>query len=317
MTYMARRLLHSLFLLLAISIFSFLFSGLAPGDILSEARLDPRISPEALTALRAQFGLDRPLPVRYAGWVASAIQGDFGYSLAYRTSVERLLQQRIPATLFLTATATLLAWMIAVPAGIWSATREGAAILSLALSLLLAIPELLLALIVLVWSARTGYFPAGGMTSLGLDSTTAADRVRDIAWHSVLPVSVLVVGMLPVLVRHVRVAMVEIFDSGFALNARALGIPGRRLLLRHLLPVALNPLISLAGLSFGALLSASLLIEVVVGWPGLGPLFLEAIVARDSPLLMAIVMSAGTFLVMGNLLADLVLYRTDPRIREV
>jgi ABC-type dipeptide/oligopeptide/nickel transport system permease component len=111
--------------------------------------------------------------------------------------------------------------------------------------------------------------------------------------------------------------MAEAVASSFAQNARALGIPCRRMLFRHLLPAALNPLISLAGLSFGTLFSASFLIEVIVGWPGLGPLFLDAIVARDFTVVIAVVMLASTFLVTGNLAADFVLYRTDPRIREI
>jgi peptide/nickel transport system permease protein len=121
--------------------------------------------------------------------------------------------------------------------------------------------------------------------------------------------------MLPILVRHVRAAMVEAMDAPFALSARAHGIPRLRLLFRHLLPAALNPLISLFGFSLGALLSASLLIEVIMGWPGLGPLFLDAIMARDFALVLGVVMLSTIFLVAGNLVADLLLYRMDPRIR--
>jgi peptide/nickel transport system permease protein len=290
---------------------------LAPGDVFSEAQLNPRVSPKTVSALRAQFGLERPMPVRYATWVIAALKGDFGNSLVYRAPVGPLVRQRISGTLLLTGTATLLAWMVAIPLGIWSATQRGAwsAVLGVILSLLMSIPELLVALVLLVWAARTGHFPTGGMTSPDFYSLTAAEQLRDIAWHLALPVTILVLGMLPVLVRHVRASMSEAIASTFALSARAQGIPQRRLLFRHLLPAALNPLISLAGLSFGTLLSASLLIEVVVGWPGLGPLFLDAIVARDFALVIAVVMLAALFLVVGNFLADVALYRADPRIR--
>jgi peptide/nickel transport system permease protein len=144
---------------------------------------------------------------------------------------------------------------------------------------------------------------------------TAAARLRDLAWHLTLPASVLVLGMLPVLVRHVRSAMVEAIDAPFALAARAHGIPSRRRLFRHLLPVAANPLIGLLGLSLGTLLSASLLVEVVMGWPGLGPLLVDAILARDIAVVLGSVLLSATFLIAGNLLADLLLYRLDPRIR--
>jgi peptide/nickel transport system permease protein len=183
------------------------------------------------------------------------------------------------------------------------------------LSCLLAVPDLLLAIVFLVLAVETGYFPTGGMVSPGWASLSAPERVLDVAWHLALPAGVLVLGMLPTLVRHVRASMAEAIDSPFALSARAQGIPRQRLLFRHLLPAAANPLISLAGFSFGTLLSASLLIEVVMGWPGLGPLFLEAIMARDFALVLAVVILSASFLVAGNLLADILLYRMDPRIR--
>jgi peptide/nickel transport system permease protein len=177
------------------------------------------------------------------------------------------------------------------------------------LSFLLAVPDLLIAIVFLMLAVETGYFPTGGMVSPG------ALRVQDVAWHLALPVAVLVLGMLPTLVRHVRASMAEVLDSPFALSARAQGIPRQRLLFRHLLPAAANPLISLAGFSLGTLLSASLLIEVVMGWPGLGPFFLEAIMARDFAVVLAVVILSASFLVAGNLLADILLYRVDPRIR--
>ena len=312
MRYIARRLLHGLLLLVGVSLLSFLFADLAPGDYFSQLRTDPRVSAETVAALRAQYGLDRPLPVRYAAWVASVLRGDFGYSLAYNSPVGPLLWARVRATLLLTGTATLLAWLIALPLGIWNATARGTwgdSVSKVVLSFLLAIPDLLLAIVFLMLAVETGYFPTGGMMSPG------PERVKDVAWHLVLPVAVLVLGMLPILVRHVRASMAEAIDSPFALSARAQGIPRRRLLFRHLLPAAANPLISLFGFSLGTLLSASLLIEVVMGWPGLGPLFLEAIMARDFALVLAVVMLSASFLVVGNLLADILLYRMDPRIR--
>jgi peptide/nickel transport system permease protein len=306
------------FLLVGVSLLSFVFAELAPGDYFSELRTDPRVSAETVAALRAQYGLNRPLPARYVTWVASVLRGDFGYSLAYNGPVAPLLWERIRATLLLTGTATLLAWLIAVPLGIWNATGRGTwrdAVSKVVLSVLLAIPDLLLAIVFLVLAVESGYFPAGGMVSPGWASLSAPEHVRDVAWHLALPVAVLVLGMLPILARHVRASMIEILDSSFALSATAQGIPRRRLLFRHLLPAALNPLLSLFGFSLGTLLSASLLIEVVMGWPGLGPLFLEAIMARDFALVLAVVMLSASFLVVGNLLADILLYRMDPRIR--
>src|SRR4029077_4596786 len=127
------------------------------------------------------------------------------------------------------------------------------------------VPELLLAIVLLVLAAESGWFPTGGMRSASFPEMGGWARVRDLVWHLALPVAVLVLGMLPVLVRHVRASMLEAIDSSFALSARAQGIPHRRLLFRHLLPAAMNPLVSLFGFSLGTLLSASLLVEVVMG----------------------------------------------------
>ena len=318
MRYIGRRLLHGLLLLVAVSLLSFVLADLAPGDYFSALRTDSRVSAETVAALRAQYGLDRSLPVRYAAWVGSVLRGDFGYSLAYNSPVGPLLWERVRATLLLTGTATFLAWLIALPLGIWNATARGTwgdSVSKLVLSFLLAIPDLLLAIVFLMLAVESGYFPTGGMVSPNWASLSGPERLLDVAWHLALPAAVLVVGMLPTLVRHVRASMVEAIDSPFALSARAQGIPRRRLLFRHLLPAAANPLISLAGFSLGTLLSASLLTEVVMGWPGLGPLFLEAIMARDFALVLAVVMLSASFLVVGNLLADILLYRMDPRIR--
>jgi peptide/nickel transport system permease protein len=318
MKYAARRLADSLLLLAAVSLLSFAFAQLAPGDYFSELRADPRISADTVAGLRARAGLDRPFPVRYGNWVRSIISGDFGYSLAYNGPVAPLLGERIRGTLLLTGTATILAWLLAVPLGIWNATVRGTwrdRMAQVILSLLLTLPELVVAIVLLMLAAESGWFPAGGMRSAGFSAMDGWARARDLSWHLALPVAVLVLGMLPVLVRHVRASMLETMDSPFALSARAHGIPRRRLLFRHLLPAAMNPLISLFGFSLGTLLSASLLVEVVMGWPGLGPLFVEAIVARDFALVLAVVMCSATFLVAANLVADLLLYRFDPRIR--
>ena len=318
MIHVAKRLLHGLLLLIGISLLSFVFAELAPGDYFSEMRTDARVSPETLAGLRAQYGLEQPLPVRYGRWVRSVLHGDFGYSLAYQGPVAPLLRERVRGTLLLTITATFLAWIVALPLGIWQATQRGTwrdGFLRAAAAFLLTIPELLLAIVLLVRAAETGWLPVGGMLSPSATAGNSADRARDIVWHMVLPVAVLVWGMLPVLLRHIRATMGETLDAPFAVSARAHGIPRLRLLYRHLLPAAMNPLVSLFGFSLGTLPSASLLVEVVTGWPGIGPLFLDAIMARDFAVVVAVVVLSASFLIAGNLAADLILYRIDPRIR--
>jgi peptide/nickel transport system permease protein len=315
--YVLRRVSHAVLLLVGVSVLTFAFSELAPGDYYTQMRVDPSIAPETVDALRHKAGYDRPLPVRYATWAASVLRGDFGYSMAYAGPVAPLVRGRLSATLLLAATATFVAWLLAIPLGIWNATRRGwqDALVGAAMAFLLIVPDLLLAIVLLLWAVETGWFPAGGMVSPDVASLPAWSRFIDLLHHLCLPATVLTIGMLPILVRHVRAAMLEVMDSPFALSARAQGIPSGRLLYRHLLPAAIHPLVSLFGLSIGTLLSASLLVEVVMGWPGLGPLLIEAIMARDVAIVLAVVLLSAAFLILGNLVADLLLYRLDPRIR--
>src|SRR5205809_2095145 len=278
MRYLAHRLCHGLFLLLGASALSFVFFELAPGDFFDEMRLNPQISPETVAALRRQYGMDRPLPARYLLWLQSVLKGEFGFSFAYNRPAASLLWVRARNTLFLTGAATLLSWLIAIPLGVWSAAyqgRWGDRLCAAGMSALLVIPDLLLALGLLLLAVRTMYFPTGGMVSPGFADFGLWHKVEDIGSHFFLPVSALVLGSLPVLVRHVRAGMIEVLASPFVHAARAHGIPRQRLLFRHALPAAANPLISLFGFSVAGLLSASLLIEAIMSWPGLGPLLLE------------------------------------------
>jgi peptide/nickel transport system permease protein len=247
------------------------------------------------------------------------LRGDLGFSITYMSPVAPLVGARAFNTLVLSATATLASWLLAVPLGVWSAARRGHTAdrtVGIATSALLALPDLLVALMLLLLAVRTGWFPTGGMSSSGFAGLTAWAKVTDLASHLALPVLALVVISLPPLVRHVRASMVEVLGSPFLRATRAHGIARSRLLFRHALPAAANPLVSLFGLSLAALLSGSLLVEVVMGWPGLGPLLLQAILARDLHLVVAPVMLSTLFLLGGSLAADLLLYAVDPRIRR-
>jgi peptide/nickel transport system permease protein len=318
MKYVVRRLIHAALLLSAISFLCFALAQIAPGDFVDAMRLNPRISSQTIDHIRAEYGMDRPLLVRYALWLRSTFEGQMGFSLAYNGPVWPLLRVRARNTLLLTGTSTLLAWFIAVPLGVWSAEKRGSQgdrFIGLTTTALLTIPDLLIFLALLLLAVRTGWFPAGGMESLAAEGMTLWERIADTARHLVLPAFGLVIVTLPVLVRHVRSAMVEALDSSFLRAARSHGIPRARLLYRYALPAALNPLISLFGLSVAVMLSASLLVEVTLSWPGLGPLLLEAILARDIYIVIGAVMLSSCFLIAGNLLADLLIFASDPRIR--
>jgi peptide/nickel transport system permease protein len=318
MRYFIRRTLHAVFLLFGVSLLTFLFSALAPGNYFDEMRLNPQISPETVTALRAQYQLDHPLPIRYVHWLNAVAHGEMGFSFAYNSPVGPLLWVRARNTLLLTVTATVLAWFLALLLGVWSAARFGRGpdrVISWTTAALLVIPDLVLALGLLIMAVRTGWFPTGGVVSVSFDELSPLHKFRDLAWHMTLPVFALVLATLPTLVRHVRASVAEVLEAPFLRAALGHGIPQRKLLFHYALRAAANPLISLFGFSVGTLLSGSLLVEVIMSWPGLGPFLLEAILARDLYVVIGGVLLSMIFLVAGNLLADLLLYWADPRIR--
>jgi peptide/nickel transport system permease protein len=312
-----RRLLHGALVLAAVSVLVFLLMQLAPGSYYARMRLNPQLSPRTVAALEAAQGMGAPLPVRYWRWLGSVAAGRWGYSFAYNAPVWPLVRARVAHTLWLTLTALFLAWMLALPLGMWAAWRRGrwdSRAIAGGASLLLALPDVVLALALLALALRTGWFPVGGMHTLGFRHWDRWAQMRDFAWHLCLPVTVLVAGMLPTLVRHVRAAMAEALDAPYIAAARGHGIGEWRLVFGQALPVAANPMLSLLGLSFGALLSGSLLVEVILGWPGLGPLLWRAILDRDPYVVVAAVMLSAALLVGGNMLADLGLAWTDPRL---
>jgi peptide/nickel transport system permease protein len=318
MRHLLRRGAHTVWLVLAVSLLSFLMLALAPGDFFTDMRLNPQIAPATVQALRERYGLDDPLPARYLRWLSSTVRGDFGFSFAYNTPAASLLWPRAQNTLLLTIPATLVAWLLAVPLGVRAAAARGGWIDRLssgATSLLLAIPDLLLPLLLLAVAVRTGWLPTGGMRSPGAADAGSAAQIRDVAAHMLLPVCALTATILPIVFRHVRSTMAAALDAPPVRAARGHGIPRRRILVRHALPLAANPLLSLLGFSIATLLSASLLVEIIMGWPGLGPLLLEAILARDVHLVIGAVMFSTAFLVAGTLVADALLLAMDPRIR--
>jgi peptide/nickel transport system permease protein len=318
MKYFARRLFHATLLILAVSIFSFAIPQLTPGDFFTPMGLNPQISSRTIAGLRSQHGLDRPLPVRYGHWLRGALKGDLGRSFAYNSPVTPILAVRSRNTLLLTGTAMLLAWLVAIPLGMWSAVHRGkwgdraAGVMT---SGLLAVPDLVLFLVLLLVAVRTGWFPAGGMVSSSFSDLNAWNKVKDVTEHLFLPALGLAIATLPTMLRHVRSAMIEVLEAPFIQAARAHGIAERRVFFRYALPVAANPLISLFGFSVGTMLSASLVVEVILSWPGIGPLLVDAIMAKDVYVVIGAVMLSSLFLVAGNLFADVLLFAADPRIR--
>jgi peptide/nickel transport system permease protein len=318
MKYLERRLIHAIVLLIGASVLCFLFSAIAPGSFFDDMKLNPQISPDTVAGLRSQYGLDQPLPLRYGRWVKSVLRGEWGYSFAYNSPVRSLLVVRARNTLLLTTVSMALSWLIAIPAGVWIASRSGKWEDHLGMAstaFLLSVPELVVALGLLYLLIRTHALPVGGMVSYDFDHLGPWEQVSDVAAHLIVPVSTLVLASLPILVRHVRASVMEVLETPFIQAARGHGVARARLLFRYALPAAANPLISLFGLSVAGLLSGSLLVEVITGWPGLGPLLLEACLSRDFYVVVGVVMASTLFMIFGSLLADVMLVAADPRVR--
>ena len=315
---LAQRFLQGIFLLLGVSVLTFAFTELAPGDFFDDLALDPTISADTADELRARFGLDDPLHRRYLRWLRAVGRGDLGYSFGHNRPVAPLLWERAKNTLLLTVTATVLAWLAAVPLGIWAAERGRwrKVLFGGATSFGLAVPDLVVGLLFLMLAVRIDVLPVGGMTSLDFDSLGFWQRLGDLGRHLLLPVAALALTTAPTIARHVQASVDEVLSSPSMSAVRARGVSRRRLLFRYALPVAANPLITLLGLSVAGLLSASLLIEVIMSWPGIGELLLRAIQARDVYVVIGAVMVSTVLLIGGNLLADVLLFTADPRIRR-
>jgi peptide/nickel transport system permease protein len=317
--FFARRVLRACLLLVSVSVLCFVLFELSPGDYFVEARISSPVTAEAVEALRTQHGLNRSLPVKYADWLGAVIRGDWGRSLMYGAPAGPILWTRAGNTLLLAVPAMLLAWIIAIPL----AVRGGCAgartqsFLRGWVSFLNSVPDILIAIALLFFAAHSGLFPIGGMTSAPTASPLVWTAGADIAAHLTLPVAALVLTLLPPILGHGMSSVSEVAGSSFITAAHAHGVPRRRLIYGHMLPAAVNPLISLFGYSIGTLLSSSFVVEAAMGWPGIGRLLLEATVQRDIYLVIGAVVFSSVFLVMGNLIADILLYSADPRIRHV
>jgi len=316
---LGRRALYGAWLLLSVSLLCFVLLELAPGDFTDEMRLDPQLSAEAADRLRARYGLDEPLLVRYGRWLSGIARGDLGISFTYNLPVARLLRDRAGNTLLLTSLAAVVAWGFAVPLGVWSAARRHRwddRLIAGGTAVLHSVPDLLLGLGALWLALATGVFPVGGMRSLDAGSDGWLAATRDVAAHLVLPVAALVLSSVPTLVRHVRASMVEVLQAPFVQSARARGLSPTRVLLSHALRAAAGRLAALVGFSIAGLLSTSVVLEVILSWPGLGPLIVEATLARDVHVVAGVTTCATLLLVGGTMVADGLTYLADPRLRE-
>lgn len=315
--FILKRILQTIPLLFIVSIISFFIIRLSPVDPLAELRLNPSISQETLAKERARLGLDKPIIVQYGLWASSFVRGDLGItSSGEKVSVK--LAERIPNTLLLTSIVIFMTWIVGIPLGVLGAVFNKSKydrILTILSSIGMAIPSFFFAILLLIFAVKTGWFPVGGLTSYDYNEMNFFGKVLDISKHLVLPVTVLFTISLAGLQRQMRANMLEVLDSDYIKFARAKGISEFKVIFKHALRNAMNPMITLLGFEFAGLLSGAALTEYVFQYPGLGRLILEAVLKSDINLVMASLMIGSIMLVLGNLLADILLIITDPRVR--
>lgn len=315
--YIIKRILQTIPLLIIVSFISFFIIRLSPVDPLAELKLNPSISPETVQKERVRLGLDKPVIVQYGKWAISFVKGDLGVT-SNGEKVSQKLKERIPNTLLLTSIVIVLTWLVGVPLGILAAVNWKTPfdrLLTVLTSIGMAIPSFFFAVLLLMFAVKTGWFPIGGLTSPNFAEMNFLGKFLDISSHLVLPVLVLFTISLAGLQRQMRANMLDVLDSDYVKFARAKGLSEFTVVYKHALRNAINPMITLLGFEFAGLLSGAALTEYVFNYPGLGTLILEAVMKSDINLVMASLMMGAIMLIVGNLIADILLIVTDPRIR--
>jgi peptide/nickel transport system permease protein len=292
---------------------SVLLMQVAPGRFGDELRLDPGVGRDTLAVVERMRVADDPSETTRQ-WLRGAVRGDLGRSLASGVPVTRVLGPRVACTLLLTVPATLLAWALALLVVRVLARPPVApprAWVRLLLAVAQSLPDVVVALVLVRLALFSGWLPVGGMG--GEDAGVPA--WADVARHALLPVAGLIALMLPALIRHLYASVAAVADAPFVRAAAARGVGDSRRHARHILPVALPAIAPMAGLSIASLLGASLIVEVVFTWPGLGPLMVEAVLARDTPVVLGAVCASAVLVVIANATSDAVQYLADPRLR--
>ncbi|AHC16400.1 ABC transporter permease [Salinispira pacifica] len=322
--YILRRLLHMIPILLMVIALGFALLQLAPGDSFTRLYLQQDINQETIDRFRAEFALDKHWTVQFFRYVWNVLQGDFGFSAEYKIGVFEMVQQRMWPTLLLSGTALIFSWGLSIPMGIIAATKQYKwpdQIISVFAFIGLAIPNFFLAFLLLYFVTATSqgipgtWLPIGGMTSVNFTSMGPINQFFDVLWHLILPLFVLGTSAMAGLTRIMRANMLEILHQQYIVTARAKGQSERIVVFRHALRNAINPMITILGFQIANILSGAALTEAVLSWPGLGQLVLQAILSQDMFLVIGILLYSSILLVIGNLIADILLAVTDPRVR--
>ena len=325
-SYLLRRILGAIPLLLGILTIIFFIIHLAPGD--PTARFfNPNVSPEVIEQMRRNLGLDQPLHIQYFRWLKSFLTGDFGYSFGQMRPVAEILPETLWNTVQLMLVALVVIFAVGMLIGIIQAVRQYSAtdnVLTVLALFFYSMPSFWFALmLILIFSLKASQwgwpdfltFPASQMTSVGYEFLSPGEKLADRFEHLLLPAIALGIGGAAGIARYMRGSMLEVVRQDYIRTARAKGLSERAVIFKHALRNALIPIITLLGLYLPYLLSGSVLVETIFAWPGMGRLIVDAIFQRDYPLVMATSFVVAVIVVAGNLLADVLYAVADPRIR--
>lgn len=322
--YLFRRLIYAFIAIWAVSVVSFLIIQLPPGDYVSSyiANLSQQggsIGASEVENLRKSFGIDRPLHVQYAKWMSQILRGNMGYSFEWEMPVRQLLGERLQLTFVLALVSVAFTWIVAIPIGIISAVKQYSWFDYLATGfgfLGLAVPDFLLALVLLYISFAWLGFSVGGLFSEQyVVASWSVGRVIDLLKHLWIPVLILGTAGTAQLIRIMRANLLDELRKPYVVTARAKGLPEWRLVLKYPVRLALNPAISLTAYILPYLVSGSIIVSIVLNLPTVGPVLLQALVSEDMFVAGAIIMMVGSLTVLGTLISDLLLVWVDPRIK--
>ncbi len=320
----ARRLLWMVPTLFIISLVSFALIQLPPGDIVTSTLKDleqqgQRVSEERIAALRAMYHLDDPMPVQYLRWIGGFLQGNMGYSIRYQQPVNRLVMERLGLTVLIAVASILFTWVLAMPAGIYSAVKQYS-ITDYTLTVLaflgMATPSFVLALIMMYLGYEWFGISVGGLFSRKfVGAPWSLDRVTDLLKHIWVPMVILGLGGTAGMIRVLRANLLDELKKPYVVTARAKGLHPIRVILKYPVRIAISPFISTIGWMLPGLFSGSAIISVVLDLPTTGPLLLEALMSQDMYLAGSFIMVLSTLTVIGTLISDLLLVVVDPRIK--
>jgi len=316
--YIIRRLFQAIPLLLGITIISFFIIQLAPGGPLAQIQMNPEISQAMIDQMRTKLGLDKPLIIQYLKWLLGIVHLDFGISFAYHIPVISLIKERLLNTLLLAITVMSVIWLLSIPMGIWCAVHQykwSDQFLSGLSFIGISLPSFFFAFLLLYLASITGWLPTGGMTGLSHNEYPLWGRFIDYARHLLIPVVVLASAGTAGMLRIMRANMLDHLHMPYITMARAKGLSERAVIYKHGLRNAINPMITIFGYQLSGLLSGAALVEIIISWPGMGRLILDAVLKQDVYLVMASLVVSSVLLIFGNLIADILLAWIDPRIR--